>query len=59
VYVHACAYSYDMLHNWHLGLRGMDELHDLAKHFADCIVSTHHTTPAWVHVCMRHIGRCG
>jgi hypothetical protein len=27
-----------MLHNWHLGLKGMDELHDLAKHFADCIV---------------------
>jgi hypothetical protein len=27
-----------MLHNWHLGLQGMDELHDLAKTFADTIV---------------------
>lgn len=27
-----------MLHNWHLGLKGMDELSDLAKNFADCIV---------------------
>lgn len=27
-----------MLHNWHLGLRGMDELSDVAKSFADCIV---------------------
>uniref|UniRef100_I2CR97 diphosphoinositol-pentakisphosphate 1-kinase n=1 Tax=Nannochloropsis gaditana (strain CCMP526) TaxID=1093141 RepID=I2CR97_NANGC len=29
---------YDLLHNWHLGLRGMDELHALAKHFADTVV---------------------
>jgi hypothetical protein len=29
---------YDVLHNWHLGLHGTDELHELAKHFADCIV---------------------
>lgn len=27
-----------MLHNSHLGLRGMEELHDWAKFFADCIV---------------------
>lgn len=37
-YIHDSRHRYDMLHNSHLGLRGMEELHDWAKFFADCIV---------------------